>query len=124
LSGTSIYGKMYLMDCIFCKIAAGEINARKVYEDGEITAFWDLNPQAPTHILIIPNKHMESLSAAGKEHAELLGKIQLAAAEIAKNLKVEDAFRLVTNNGRKAGQSVNHLHYHLLAGRRFNWPPG
>lgn len=112
------------VDCIFCKIAAGEVKAKKVYEDGEVTAFADLNPQAPTHILLIPNKHIDSLSAASKEDLHLLGKIQLAAAEIARQLKVEDGFRLVTNNGRKAGQSVNHVHYHLLAGRRFIWPPG
>lgn len=113
-----------MSDCIFCKIAAGEVNARIVYEDTDTLAFCDLNPQAPTHILIVPRRHIDRLSAAGAGDAELLGKLQLAAAAVAKALKVEAAFRLVMNNGRAAGQSVDHLHYHLLAGRKLMWPPG
>ncbi|NLI10523.1 MAG: histidine triad nucleotide-binding protein [Elusimicrobia bacterium] len=112
------------MDCIFCKIASGETEASIIYEDEDILAFKDLNPQAPTHILIIPKKHIESLSACSQEDSALLGNIQTAAAKIAKELNVSEAFRLVTNNGAKAGQSVKHLHYHLLAGRRMMWPPG
>ncbi|OGS11638.1 MAG: histidine triad nucleotide-binding protein [Elusimicrobia bacterium RIFOXYA2_FULL_58_8] len=113
-----------MSDCLFCRIAAGEINSRIVYEDQDILAFHDLNPQAPTHILIIPRRHMDRLSGAVQTDAELLGKLQLAAAKIAVSLGVEKAFRLVTNNGRAAGQSVDHLHYHLLAGRKLMWPPG
>jgi len=113
-----------MADCLFCKIAAGEINARIVYEDPEILAFHDLNPQAPTHILIIPRRHISRLSSAGETDLELLGKLQLAAVKTAATLKVESAFRLVTNSGRAAGQSVDHLHYHLLAGRKMMWPPG
>jgi histidine triad (HIT) family protein len=113
-----------MADCIFCKIAAGEINARIVYEDPDLLAFLDLNPQAPTHALVIPRRHIARLTSAGEEDAELLGKIQLAAAKIAKVLKVEGAFRLVMNNGKGAGQSVDHLHYHLLGGRKLMWPPG
>lgn len=113
-----------MADCLFCKIAAGEINAKIVYEDPEILAFHDLNPQAPTHILIIPRRHIARLSSAAATDLELLGKLQLAAAKIAAELKVEEAFRLVANNGRAAGQSVDHLHYHLLAGRKMMWPPG
>ncbi|MDD4003713.1 MAG: histidine triad nucleotide-binding protein [Elusimicrobiaceae bacterium] len=110
-------------DCIFCKIAAGQVQSRMVYETEDIVAFADLNPQAPTHILIIPVKHIAKLTAAEPAELELLGKLQLAAAAIAKQFGIKD-FRLVTNNGRGAGQSVDHLHYHLLAGRRMNWPPG
>ena len=113
-----------MANCLFCKIAAGEINSRIVYEDPDILGFMDLNPQAPTHILIIPRRHLDRLTSAAETDAELLGKIQLAAAKIAAELKVEGAFRLVTNNGRAAGQSVDHLHYHLLAGRKLMWPPG
>ncbi|PIU19727.1 MAG: histidine triad nucleotide-binding protein [Elusimicrobia bacterium CG08_land_8_20_14_0_20_59_10] len=113
-----------MADCIFCKIASGETRARIVYEDGDTLAFSDLNPQAPTHVLIIPRRHITGLSSAVEEDGELLGKLQLTAVKTAKLLKVEDAFRLVTNNGRGAGQSVNHLHYHLLAGRKMLWPPG
>jgi len=87
-------------------------------------AFKDLNPQAPTHILIVPVKHIDSLSNCLKEDEGVLGKIQLVASKIANDLCISDAFRLVTNNGTKAGQTVKHLHYHLLAGRRFKWPPG
>jgi len=112
------------MDCIFCKIANNQIEAKIVFSDEKVIAFKDLNPQAPTHILIIPKKHINSLSAADSSDIELLGHIQYIASLIAKNLKIEDGFRLVTNNGKKAGQSIDHLHYHLLAGRRFNWPPG
>ena len=112
------------MDCILCKIANGEVESKIVFSDEKIIAFKDLNPQAPTHILIVPKKHISSLSAVESADIELLGHIQYVASLIAKDLKIEDGFRLVTNNGRKAGQSVEHLHYHLLAGRRFNWPPG
>jgi len=112
-----------MKDCIFCKIANGEIQARVVYQDDDVCAFKDLNPQAPSHILIVPVKHIESLSAASEEDLQLLGKMQLAAAKIAKELDLKD-FRLVANNGRGAGQSVFHLHYHLMGGRRFMWPAG
>ncbi|MEI7527973.1 MAG: histidine triad nucleotide-binding protein [Elusimicrobiota bacterium] len=113
-----------MANCLFCRIASGEINSRIVYEDPDVLAFMDLNPQAPTHILIIPRRHLDRLTSAAPEDAELLGRLQLAAAKIAAELKVEGAFRLVTNNGRGAGQSVDHLHYHLLAGRKLMWPPG
>ncbi|MDR1684559.1 MAG: histidine triad nucleotide-binding protein [Elusimicrobiota bacterium] len=110
-------------NCIFCNIASGRTQARLIYQDEDIAAFKDLNPQAPTHILIIPVKHIASLSEAAEEDALLLGKIQLTAAKIAKELGIKD-FRLVANNGKGAGQSVMHLHYHLMAGRRFLWPAG
>ncbi|MFA5161375.1 MAG: histidine triad nucleotide-binding protein [Elusimicrobiales bacterium] len=110
--------------CIFCKIASGEVPARLVLETERVMAFRDLNPQAPEHVLLIPRKHIASLAECGEADAALLGEIQLAAAKLAKELKLDRGFRLVTNNGRSAGQSVDHLHYHLLGGRRMNWPPG
>ena len=113
-----------MADCIFCKIAAKEIQARIVREDEDLLAFHDLNPQAPTHVLIVPKKHIPSLSGVSRQDVELLGKLQYAAAEIARELGIAEAFRLVLNNGRKAGQSVDHLHYHLIGGRRLMWPPG
>lgn len=112
-----------MSDCIFCKIAKGEIQAQIIYQDEDLIAFKDLNPQAPSHILIIPVRHIENLAAAQEQDALLLGKIQLAAAKIAKELGLKD-FRLVANNGKGAGQSVFHLHYHLMGGRRFLWPAG
>ncbi|MDR0292236.1 MAG: histidine triad nucleotide-binding protein [Elusimicrobium sp.] len=112
-----------MSDCIFCGIASGEIETRIVYENEFLLAFKDLNPQAPTHILIIPKKHISSLSRAEEEDLELLGMLQLAAVKIAKDLDLKE-FRLVLNNGRAAGQTVEHLHYHLLSGRRMLWPPG
>lgn len=111
-------------DCIFCKIAQKSVDSRIIYETEDIMAFHDLNPQAPTHILIIPKKHIPKLSDSSKEDIELLGKIQLAVKDLALKMNLEDGFRLVVNNGKKAGQAVEHLHYHLLGGRRMNWPPG
>lgn len=111
------------MDCIFCKIACGEVKSRIVYEDDKTLAFEDLNPQAPTHILIIPKNHIESILEAKDSDLQTIGAINIAARNIAKKLNIYD-FRIVSNCGKKAGQSVFHLHYHFLAGRRFLWPPG
>ena len=113
-----------MSDCIFCKIISGEIKAKIVREDDYSLSFLDLNPQAPIHVLIIPKKHIDSLAAASEEEIELLGRLQFAAAETARILKAEKAFRLTTNSGKGAGQSVPHLHYHLMAGRKLLWPPG
>ena len=112
-----------MKDCIFCKIASGEVQAQIVYQDEDVVVFKDLNPQAPTHLLIIPVKHIAKLDEASKEDMALLGKLQLTAAKVAKDMGITD-FRLITNNGKGAGQSVEHLHYHLMAGRRFLWPAG
>ncbi|MCX7641104.1 MAG: histidine triad nucleotide-binding protein [Elusimicrobiales bacterium] len=111
------------MECIFCKIASKDVNSKIVYEDNDIIAFNDLNPQAPTHILIIPKKHIESLTSCQEEDIEILGKLAYTAKKIAKVLNITD-FRIVNNCGKKAGQSVFHIHYHFLAGRRMGWPPG
>lgn len=112
------------MSSIFSKIISHEIAADIVYEDEHCLAFRDINPQAPTHVLLIPKKEIARLADAGEEDAALLGHMMLAAGKIARQLGVDDAFRLVVNNGAAAGQSVFHLHLHILAGRSLGWPPG
>jgi histidine triad (HIT) family protein len=111
-------------DCLFCRIIRGEIPAKKVYEDEHVYAFDDINPQAPTHVLVVPKKHVRGLKEATAEHAELIGYCQLAAANIARQRGIEDGYRTVLNVGPHAGQSVFHLHVHLLGGRNLQWPPG
>ncbi len=111
-------------DCLFCKISAKQIPAKLVYEDSEVFAFEDINPQAPTHILICPRKHFASLDVAAPEDQLLLGKIQLVAAQLARERKLGAGYRTVLNTGSGAGQTVFHLHLHLLGGRTFRWPPG
>jgi histidine triad (HIT) family protein len=111
------------MDCLFCKFASKEITPDVVYEDDSVLAFRDINPQAPTHILVIPKKHVSSLAEAGGE--DDLQSLLLAAAEIARQEGVAGTgYRVVINNGEGAGQSVFHLHVHLLGGRPMTWPPG
>jgi histidine triad (HIT) family protein len=111
-------------DCLFCKISRNEIPAKLVYQDEEIFAFEDIQPQAPAHILICPRKHLISLAEAVAEDAAMLGRLQLIAAKLAVERKLTDGYRTVFNNGHGAGQSVFHLHLHLLGGRAFGWPPG
>lgn len=111
--------------CIFCQIAAREIKADIVYQDDRITAFRDINPQAPVHVLIIPNEHIPSLVDLRPEHASLIGEMVLAASVLAEREGVaRSGFRLVMNSGPNAGQSVDHVHLHLLGGRAMHWPPG
>jgi histidine triad (HIT) family protein len=112
------------MSTIFGKIVRREIPADVVYEDEHCLAFRDINPQAPTHVLLIPRKEIARLSDASPEDQMLLGHMMLAACRVARQLGVGDAFRLVINNGAEAGQSVFHLHLHILAGRKLRWPPG
>jgi len=111
-------------DCLFCKIAEKKIPSKLVYEDAEIFAFEDIQPQAPNHILICPRKHLVSLTEATAEDGAMLGNLQLVAAKLAVDRKLTGGYRTVLNNGRGAGQSVFHLHLHLLGGRDFRWPPG
>lgn len=113
-----------MKDCVFCRIIAGEIPSKKIYEDEHTFAFEDINPQAPTHILIIPKKHFAGLKEATAEDAELIGRCHLVAAEIARQRQIEDGYRTVLNVGPGAGQSVFHLHVHLVGGRDLAWPPG
>jgi histidine triad (HIT) family protein len=111
-------------DCLFCKVARKEIPAKIVYEDADVFAFEDIGPQAPTHILICPRKHFASLNDAVADDQIVLGKLHLVAAQIARERNLLDGYRTVINSGRGAGQSVFHLHLHLLGGRSFRWPPG
>jgi len=112
-------------DCIFCKIASGEMGTEFVYESDDIVAFRDLNPQAPTHILLIPKKHIQKISEIKKEDEALIGKMIAAANSIAEEEKIsETGYRLVFNCGKDSGQEVLHIHLHLLGGRKMMWPPG
>ena len=113
-----------MADCIFCKIANGEIPSKKVYEDDKIICFHDLEPQAPVHVLIIPKKHIESLDAVSEEDAELMGHILLKVKDIAKDLGLVNGYRLVNNCGEDGFQTVKHIHFHLLGKRKLIWPPG
>jgi histidine triad (HIT) family protein len=111
-------------NCLFCKIAAGEIPSTIVYQDKEIVAFRDINPAAPQHILIIPRRHIASSTDLTEEDGALLAHIYVTATQVARELKLEGGYRIVTNVGPDAGQSVLHLHFHLLGGRQLGWPPG
>ena len=114
-----------MTDCIFCKIAAGEIPAAKLYDDGEVLAFRDINPEAPVHLLVIPRRHIATLNDLTEADAALIGRLYLAAKRVADEAGVaESGYRTVINCNRDAGQIVFHVHLHLLAGRRMTWPPG
>ncbi len=112
------------MDCIFCKIAQGEIPCKKAYEDDRVLAFYDLDPQAPAHILLIPKEHIASAWEITPENSAVVGHIFEVAAKLARELHLEGGFRLVNNCGEDGGQTVQHLHVHLLGGRSMQWPPG
>ena len=112
------------MDCLFCKIAAGEIPSKKIYEDDVMFAFYDIDPKAPVHFLVIPKEHIASVSEVNGENSKVVAQIFERIALLAKELGLEGGYRVVTNCGQDAGQSVNHLHFHVLAGRELAWPPG
>ncbi len=113
------------MDCLFCKIACGEIPANIIYRDDLIVVFDDINPQAPHHKVIIPQKHIATLNEVHDEDSDLIGHMALSGAMLAKQLNIaNEGYRLVLNCNPGAGQSVFHIHFHLLGGRRMNWPPG
>lgn len=112
-------------NCIFCKVAAGEIASTIVYQDDDVVAFQDTNPLAPRHILFIPHRHIVSMADLTPEDGPLLIHIYTTANKVARDLGLEEhGYRFLTNVGREAGQSVFHLHFHLLGGRSFGWPPG
>lgn len=111
-------------DCPFCRIAAGQAPAKIVYQDQEMVAFHDSRPVAPVHVLLVPRKHLTSIAEAEDGDAALLGRLMLAAADIARKEHLDGGFRLLTNSGPQGGQTVDHLHFHLLGGRRMRWPPG
>ncbi len=112
------------MSCLFCDIVAGRKPSRKVYEDDKVYVFEDSNPQAPTHVLIVPKRHIADIKTARPEDAEIIGYSHLVAARIARERGIEDGYRTVYNVGPKSGQSIFHLHLHLLGGRVLRWPPG
>ncbi len=113
------------MDCLFCKIISGEIPSKKVYEDDKVYAFYDISPAAPVHVLIIPKEHIPSANALTEENADVVGHIFAVAAKLAADLGVaEGGYRIVNNCGEDGGQTVHHLHFHLLGGRSLQWPPG
>ncbi|MFC3284691.1 histidine triad nucleotide-binding protein [Litchfieldella rifensis] len=113
------------MDCLFCKIVNREIPADIVYEDDQVLAFNDINPQAPTHVLIVPKRHIATLNDLEQDDLGLVGQLSFAAARMAKDYGfAEDGYRVVMNCNEKGGQSVYHVHMHLMGGRRFTWPAG
>ena len=112
------------MDCLFCRMIRGEIPTKKVFEDEYTFVFEDIKPQAPTHVLIVPKKHIVGLKEAQSADAEIIGKCHLVAAQVARDRNIENGYRTVYNVGPGAGQSVFHLHLHLLGGRPLAWPPG
>jgi diadenosine tetraphosphate (Ap4A) HIT family hydrolase len=113
-----------MTDCIFCKIAAGQIPSNKVYEDEKILAFRDLEPQAPVHVLIIPKEHIASLDDVSDQHSDVIAHLMLKIKDIAADLGLVDGYRIVINVGEDGMQTVKHLHVHLLGKRRMQWPPG
>ena len=114
-----------MAECLFCRIALGEIPATVVYQDDVVVVFRDIDPQAPTHVLLIPRKHVPSLSHLSPEDDQIIGYLVRIAAQIARSEGVAaGGYRLVANCGREAGQSVDHVHFHLLGGRGMDWPPG
>lgn len=112
------------LQCIFCRIAAKDVPATIVYEDGDVVAFRDLSPQAPVHVLVIPRRHVGSLNDMVESDAALLGAMMLAAKRVAAEAGLATGYRVVANSGPDAGQSVAHLHFHVLGGRPMSWPPG
>lgn len=112
------------MDCLFCKIIAGEIPSDKIYEDELIYAFNDIEPQAPNHFLVVPKEHIPSLYEIKEKDKALLGHIMLKISEIAKEKNLKDGYRVVINTREDGGQTVGHLHFHILGGRSMKWPPG
>ncbi len=112
------------MKCLFCEIVAGRAPAQIVYQDERITAFRDANPRAPVHLLLVPNRHIASCGELEAGDADLMGHLLIKLPHLAAQENIAGGFRLVANTGRSAGQSVLHLHFHLLGGRVFSWPPG
>ena len=112
------------MDCLFCKMAAGEIPVNKVYEDDTVLAFHDIDPQAPVHFLVIPKTHIGSTAEINAENSAVVAHIFEVIAQIAQEMNLENGYRVVTNCGKDGGQSVPHLHFHVLAKRSLAWPPG
>lgn len=111
-------------DCLFCNMIAGKTAAKKVYEDEQVFVIEDIRPQGPTHVLVLPKKHIRGLKEAQAEDAEIIGRLHLVAAQIARQRGIEDGYRTCFNVGPRSGQSVFHLHLHMIGGRDMRWPPG
>lgn len=116
--------EMKLLDCLFCKIVNGEIPSKKIYEDEKVLAFEDINPAAPVHILIIPKEHIDSINSITKENSQVISHIFELVPKLAKKNNLDEGYRLVTNVGELGGQTVKHMHFHLLGGRKMRWPAG
>jgi len=112
------------MSCLFCKIVEGSIPSAPVYQDDQAYAFADINPKAPVHVLIIPREHISSVAAASEDHRALMGHLLWVAADIARQKGLANGYRIVVNTGEDGGQTVDHLHLHLMGGRGMTWPPG
>lgn len=112
------------MDCIFCKIIIGDIPANLIYEDERVIAFNDINPQAPVHFLVIPKEHIKSANFINDDNKELIGHIIFIASKIAKEAGLEEGYRIINNCGDDGGQTVDHIHFHVLGNRKMLWPPG
>lgn len=115
---------VHAMSCLFCKIIEGQIPSTPVFQDDLVYAFADINPKAPVHVLVIPREHISSLDQADESKRALLGHTLWAAAEVARQKGLGNGYRVVVNNGEESGQTVDHLHLHLLGGRPMHWPPG
>lgn len=113
-----------MADCLFCKIIAGEIPSKKVYEDDTCYAFYDIDPQAPVHFLVVPKQHISGPSAVNEANCAVISHIYAVIAKLADELGLKDGYRVVANDGKDGGQTVGHLHFHVLAGRLLAWPPG
>lgn len=112
------------MDCLFCKIAAGEISSDKIYEDSQVVAFYDIDPQAPVHFLVIPKVHIRCADEIDESNAGIVAHVYTVIAKLAAQLGLSKGYRIVNNCGEDGGQTVGHLHFHVLAGRNLGWPPG
>ena len=112
------------MSCLFCKIAAGEVPSKKLYEDEQVLAFYDINPEAPVHFLVIPKQHITSAAEITPENSAIVAHVYEVIARLARELKLDNGFRIVNNTGADGGQTVEHIHFHVLAGRPLAWPPG
>lgn len=113
-----------MSDCLFCKIGKGEIPSKKLYEDDKVLAFYDIEPQAPVHFLVIPKTHHQDAGTASQEDSQLFAHIFMVIGKLAQELNLEKGYRIVTNIGEDGGQTVPHLHFHVLGGRSLAWPPG
>lgn len=112
------------MGCVFCEIVKNNLKSEKIYEDEEILAFKDVEPQAPVHFLVIPKKHIKSLNDLKGQDFEIMGRIFKVIQKVVKDLKIENGFRVINNCGKDGGQTVEHIHFHVLAKRKLSWPPG